>query len=62
MELRLVAEWEKNSAMPEVYVHLSGGDIERKMLENAGLIDIDEKGPDHAGTSEVPPLPVYERL
>ncbi len=45
MELRLVAGWEKNSAMPEVYVHLSGGDIERKMLENAGLIDVDEKGP-----------------
>ena len=31
--------------MPEVYVHLSGGDIERKMLENAGLIDVDETGP-----------------
>lgn len=45
MELRLVAGWEKNSSMPEVYVHLSGGDIERKMLENAGLIDIDVKGP-----------------
>lgn len=29
----------------EIYVHLSGSDIERKMLENAGLIDIDEKGP-----------------
>lgn len=37
--------WEKNSSMPEVYVHLSGGGIERKMLENVGLIDVDEKGP-----------------
>jgi len=45
MELRLVAGWEKNSSMPEVYVHLSGGDVERKMLENAGLIDVDRKGP-----------------
>lgn len=39
MELRLVAGWEKNSAMPEVYIHLSGADVERKLLENAGLID-----------------------
>jgi integrase len=39
MELRLVAGWEKNSAMPEVYVHLSGADVERKLLENAGLVD-----------------------
>ncbi|MDG6251741.1 site-specific integrase, partial [Methanocalculus sp.] len=39
MELRLVAGWEKNSNMPEVYVHLSGADVERKLLENAGLID-----------------------
>ncbi|ADN36793.1 integrase family protein [Methanolacinia petrolearia DSM 11571] len=43
MELRVFAGWEKNSNMPEVYVHLSGGDIERKMLENAGLIDEDQK-------------------
>jgi site-specific recombinase XerD len=39
MELRLVAGWEKNSAMPEVYIHLSGADVERKLLENAGFID-----------------------
>jgi len=45
MELRLFAGWEKNSNMPEVYVHLSGGDIERKMLENAGLITIDDQAP-----------------
>ncbi|MDN7023615.1 integrase [Methanoculleus sp. FWC-SCC1] len=38
-ELRLVAGWERNSAMPEVYVHLSGADVERKLLENAGFID-----------------------
>jgi len=34
-----VAGWEKNSAMPEVYIHLSGADVERKFLENAGFID-----------------------
>ncbi len=39
MELRILAGWEKNSAMPEVYVHLSGADIEKKVLSNAGLIE-----------------------
>jgi site-specific recombinase XerC len=39
MELRILAGWEKNSTMPEVYVHLSGGDVERKILLNAGLIE-----------------------
>lgn len=42
MELRIIAGWEKNSAMPEVYVHLSGGDIEKKMLEKAGFVAGDE--------------------
>ncbi len=31
--------------MPEFYILLFCGDIERKMLENAGLIDIVVKGP-----------------
>jgi Zn-dependent membrane protease YugP len=39
MELRLAAGWGKNSAMPVVYIHLSGVDVEQKLLENAGLID-----------------------
>ncbi|HNW79886.1 MAG TPA: tyrosine-type recombinase/integrase [Methanoregulaceae archaeon] len=43
MELRLIAGWEKSSAMPEVYVHLSGGDIERKMLQKAGFVEGDFK-------------------
>jgi len=42
MELRIIAGWEKNSAMPEVYIHLSGGDVERKMLEKAGFVTGDE--------------------
>jgi len=41
MEFRLVAGREKNNSMPEVYVHLSDGNIERKMFENACLIDVD---------------------
>ncbi|RXE56046.1 integrase [Methanoculleus taiwanensis] len=51
MELRLVAGWERNSAMPEVYVHLSGADVERKLLENAGFID---DTPDPADTALEP--------
>jgi len=51
MELRLVAGWEKNSAMPEVYIHLSGADVERKLLENAGFID---NTPDKAETALEP--------
>ncbi|MCK8517690.1 site-specific integrase [Methanoculleus sp. 7T] len=51
MELRLVAGWEKNSAMPEVYIHLSGADVERKLLENAGFID---DTPDPADTALEP--------
>ncbi len=39
MELRIQAGWEKNSTMPEIYVHLSGADIEEKILRNAGLIE-----------------------
>jgi integrase len=42
MELRIIAGWEKNSAMPEVYIHLSGGDVERKMLQKAGFVTGDE--------------------
>jgi len=41
MELRLVAGWERNSAMPEVYVHLSGADVERKLLANAGIVEVE---------------------
>ena len=51
MELRLVAGWEKNSAMPEVYIHLSGADVERKLLENAGFLD---DAPDPADTALEP--------
>jgi len=43
MELRLIAGWERNSCMPEIYVHLSGGDVERKMLQKAGFMEGDIK-------------------
>lgn len=39
MELRTIAGWEPSSAMPAVYVHLSGVDVEQKILEKAGVLD-----------------------
>lgn len=42
MELRIFAGWSSSSAMPDTYVHLSGGDVEKKLLRNAGLLDDEE--------------------
>lgn len=41
MELRIVGGWSKTSNMPAVYIHLSGADVEKKLLKSAG-IDIDD--------------------
>ncbi|MCG7849067.1 MAG: site-specific integrase [ANME-2 cluster archaeon] len=41
-ELKIMAGWTGSSRMPAVYVHLSGADIEKKILERAGLIDKEE--------------------
>jgi site-specific recombinase XerD len=38
MELRKILGWEPSSQMPEVYLHLSGADVENKVLQKAGLI------------------------
>ena len=46
MELRILAGWEKSSTMPAVYVHLSGGDVENRILQNAGLLDTGEEEED----------------
>ncbi len=43
MELRIIAGWEASSLMPAVYVHLSGADVENKVLAKAGIIKEDEK-------------------
>jgi len=39
MKLRLMAGWADNSQMASVYVHISGGDIEKEQLQRAGLLD-----------------------
>lgn len=42
MELRIFGGWSRSSRMPEVYIHLSGADVERKVLKVAGLLEEDE--------------------
>lgn len=42
MELRIIAGWEAASGMPAIYVHMSGADVERKVLQKAGLCEEEE--------------------
>ncbi|MDA0524223.1 site-specific integrase [Methanococcoides alaskense] len=41
MELRIFAGWEADSKMPAVYIHLSGDDVENKLLAINGIIEDD---------------------
>jgi integrase len=43
MELRIFAGWTKESNMPATYLHLSGADIEKKILAKNGIIEDDSK-------------------
>lgn len=43
MELRIFAGWTKESNMPATYLHLSGADIEKKILMKNGIIEDDTK-------------------
>jgi len=43
MELRIFAGWTKESNMPATYLHLSGADIEKKILAQNGIIEDDRK-------------------
>jgi integrase/recombinase XerD len=45
-ELKIMAGWTGSSNMAEVYVHLSGADIEKKILEKNGLINGNGHDPD----------------
>ena len=37
MELRIMFGWSKSSNMPATYIHLSGADVKKKILQKAGL-------------------------
>jgi len=41
-ELRIQAGWSGGSSMPEIYVHLSGKDLEKKILSIAGILEEEE--------------------
>lgn len=41
-ELKIMAGWTGSSNMAGVYIHLTGGDIEKKILEKNGLINQDD--------------------
>lgn len=41
-ELKVFSGWTEDSRMTGVYVHLSGGDVEKKLLKNKGLISVAE--------------------
>lgn len=45
MELRIFAGWEANSNMPATYLHLSGSDVENKLLAKHGIITEEEQKP-----------------
>lgn len=45
-ELKVMAGWAGDSRMAGVYVHLSGADVERKMLEKKGLLLPEDKQDD----------------
>ncbi|MDP3564918.1 MAG: tyrosine-type recombinase/integrase, partial [Methanoregula sp.] len=42
MELRIMFGWSKSSNMPATYIHLSGADVKKKILQKAGLVEPDK--------------------
>ena len=42
-ELRIIAGWEDDSKMPATYIHMSGDDVESKMLQAHGIIEEDKE-------------------
>lgn len=43
MELRIYAGWTKSSKMPATYLHLSGHDVDQKLLGHRGLLEEEEE-------------------
>ena len=42
MELRIMFGWSKSSNMPATYIHLSGADVKKKILQKAGLQEAED--------------------
>lgn len=47
-DLKIIAGWTADSDMPQVYIHRSGGDVEKKQLRLAGLLKDHEANADDA--------------
>ncbi|MCX6771088.1 MAG: tyrosine-type recombinase/integrase [Candidatus Micrarchaeota archaeon] len=47
-ELKVIFGWSGGSRMPATYVHLSGADIDRKILEKRGILNRNEESQDVA--------------
>lgn len=43
MELRIMFGWSRSSNMPAIYIHLSGADVKKKILQKAGLVEEDKQ-------------------
>jgi integrase len=41
MELRIMFGWSKSSNMPATYIHLSGADVKKKIMQKAGLQEVE---------------------
>lgn len=41
-DLKIIFGWTPNSNMPGIYIHRSGADVDKKILQNAGLINQEE--------------------
>ena len=52
MELRIFAGWEDTSTMPATYLHLSGADVDKKLLQHHGII---EEKPEEEKTGQLKP-------
>lgn len=52
-ELKVVAGWAPDSSMAKTYIHLSGGDVDKKILRKAGLLDEDDEDYEDALEPEV---------
>lgn len=51
-ELKVIFGWTGGSRMPATYVHLSGADVDKKMLEKRGLLQKDEEN----GKNDLKPI------
>ncbi len=55
-ELKIYAGWTPNSNMAKTYIHLSGQDVDRKILEKAGVLKEEDKAKEKQRSEALKPL------